>query len=52
VKTEYSKEEDWRHVLICRGAKIRSDQILDKRFRNINVEVGIRRDGGCKNKGQ
>jgi hypothetical protein len=30
--------------------KIWRDEILDKRFENIDAEIGIRRSVGCKNK--
>jgi hypothetical protein len=47
-----SKAEDWSHILRCEGAKIWRRQILDKRCRNIDPEIGIRRTVGCKNKEQ
>jgi hypothetical protein len=37
----WSKEEDWSHILRCEGTKIWRDQSLDKRFRNIDAEIGI-----------
>jgi hypothetical protein len=38
-----SKEEDWGHVLRCEGTNIWRDEILDKKFRNVDTEIGIRR---------
>jgi hypothetical protein len=43
-----SKEYDWRHILRFEGTGIWNDPILDKRFRNIDAEIGIRRAVGCK----
>jgi hypothetical protein len=36
--------------LKCEGTKIWGDEILIKRFRNIDAGIGIRRTVGCKNK--
>jgi hypothetical protein len=36
----------------CEGTKIWSDEILEKRFRYVGAEVGIRRVVGFKNKKQ
>jgi hypothetical protein len=43
-----SNEEDWIHVLRCEGTKIWRSRIVDKKFRNINAEMDIRRIVGCK----
>jgi hypothetical protein len=48
----YSKEEDWSHILRCEETKIWRDDILGKRFKNVNEEICIRRIVGCKNKEQ
>jgi hypothetical protein len=36
--------------LRCNGTKTWREEILDKRFWNINPEIGIRKIAGCKNK--
>jgi hypothetical protein len=43
------KKEDWTYMQGCEGTKIWRDQILDKRFRNIDAETRI---VGCKNEEQ
>jgi hypothetical protein len=43
--------EDWNHLLKYDGAKIWRDEILDKKFRNIDPEINVRRSVGCKSKG-
>jgi hypothetical protein len=35
-----SKEDDWSHVLCCKGTVIWNDRIFDKRLRNIDAEIG------------
>jgi hypothetical protein len=35
-------EEDWSHILRCEETRIWRHQILDKRFKNIDAEIGIR----------
>jgi hypothetical protein len=37
------KEEDWSHILRCERIKIWRGQNLEKRFRNIDAEISIRR---------
>jgi hypothetical protein len=39
-------------MLRCEGREIWWHQISDRRFRNINAEISIRRTVGCKNKEQ
>jgi hypothetical protein len=36
----------------CEGTKFWKVEILDKKYRNVDAEMGIRRTVGCKNKGQ
>jgi hypothetical protein len=43
------KEEELSHILRCDGTKMWREEILDKRFWNIDPEIGIR-TAGCKNK--
>jgi hypothetical protein len=38
-----SKAEVWGHMLRCEGTKIWRNQILGKRFKNIDPEIEIRR---------
>jgi hypothetical protein len=45
----YRKEEYLSHLLICEGTKMWRDEILDRRFKNIKVEICIRRKAVCKN---
>jgi hypothetical protein len=47
-----SKEVDWSYILRCEGTKVWKVEILDKKYRNIDIEMGIRRAVGCKNKDQ
>jgi hypothetical protein len=44
------KEEELNHILRCDGMKTWREEILDKRFWNINPEIGIRKIAECKNK--
>jgi hypothetical protein len=44
------KEEELSHILRCDGTKMCRKEILDKRFWNIDPEIGIRKIAGCKNK--
>lgn len=37
-----NKVGDWSHVLKCEGTKISRNQILNKRFRNMDTEITIR----------
>jgi hypothetical protein len=47
-----SKEEDQNNIMRYQAIKIWRGQILDKRFMNINAQIGIRRTAGFKNKEQ
>jgi hypothetical protein len=38
----HSKEEDWSHILRCEGGEIWRDQIVNKRFGNVDAEIGTR----------
>jgi hypothetical protein len=44
------KKEELSHILRCEGKKMWREKILDKRFWNIDPEIGIRKIAGCKNK--
>jgi hypothetical protein len=44
------KEEELSHILRCDGTKMWKEEILDKRFWNIDPEIGIRKIAGSKNK--
>jgi hypothetical protein len=44
------KEEELSHILRCDGTKMWREEILDKRFWNIDPEIGIRKIVGSKNK--
>jgi hypothetical protein len=44
------KEEELSHILRCDGTKMWREEILDKRFWNIDPETGIRKIAGRKNK--
>jgi hypothetical protein len=44
------KEEVLSHILKCDGMKMWREEILVKRFWNINPETGIRKIAGCKKK--
>jgi hypothetical protein len=44
------KEGDWSHILRSNGTRNSRHQILDKRFRNMDSEMGIRWILRCKNK--
>jgi hypothetical protein len=44
------KEEESSHILRCDGTKMWREEILDKRFWNIDPEIGIRKIAGCKNR--
>jgi hypothetical protein len=44
-----SKEETWSHILRCAGTKISRDEVADRRCRNMNAEIGVRRITGHKN---
>jgi hypothetical protein len=44
------KKEGLSHILRCDGTKMWREEILDKRFWNIDPEKGIRKIAGCKNK--
>jgi hypothetical protein len=44
------KEEELSHILRCDGTKMWREEILDKRFWNIDPEIGIRKIAGCKNR--
>jgi hypothetical protein len=39
-------------MLRCEGIKICRDEILGKRFKNVDEEIGIRRIVECKDKWQ
>jgi hypothetical protein len=41
------KEEELSHILRCDGMKMWREEILDKRFWNIDPEIGIRKIAGC-----
>jgi hypothetical protein len=43
------KEEELCHILRCDRMKMWREEILDKRFWNIDPEIGIRKIAGCKN---
>jgi hypothetical protein len=43
---------DHVHILRCEGTKPGKDLILDKLFRNMDAQIGIRRIVRCKNKEQ
>jgi hypothetical protein len=47
-----SKAEDWINVLRCERTKIWRSWIVDKRSRNINAKIGIRKIVGCKKEGR
>jgi hypothetical protein len=42
-------EEDSKHILRCEGRKKSRDEVSNKRFSNISVEISNRRIVGCKN---
>jgi hypothetical protein len=44
------EEEELSHILRCDGTKMWREEILDKRFWNIDPEIGIGKIAGCKNK--
>jgi hypothetical protein len=45
-------QEDWSNILRCEGIKVWRNGILDKRFKNTDAEIGIRRIIRCMNKEQ
>jgi hypothetical protein len=47
-----SKEVDWSHILRCGGTEVWKVEILDNKYRNIDIEMGIRRTAGYNNKDQ
>jgi hypothetical protein len=46
----HRKEEELSHILRCDGTKMWREDILDKKFWNIDPEIGIRKIARCKNK--
>jgi hypothetical protein len=42
------KEEEMSHILRCDGTKMWREEILDKRFWNIDPEIRIRKIAQCK----
>jgi hypothetical protein len=44
------KKKELSHILRFDGMKMWREEILDKRFWNIDPEIGIRKIVGCKNK--
>jgi hypothetical protein len=46
------QQEDWRNILRYEVTKTRSDGMLDKRFKNSDVGILIRRIIRCMNKEQ
>jgi hypothetical protein len=44
------RKEELSYILRCDGMKMWREEILDKRFWNIDPEIGIRKTEGCKNK--
>jgi hypothetical protein len=44
------RKEELSHILRCDGTKMWREEILDKRFWNIDPEIGIRKIAGSKNK--
>jgi hypothetical protein len=50
IRPTFRKEEELSHILRCEGTKMWRKEILDKRFWNIDPEIGIRKIVRCKNK--
>jgi hypothetical protein len=52
IRSTCSKGERWKHLFMCGGKLIWRDEVLDKKFRNIDLEKGARKMVVCKNKEQ
>jgi hypothetical protein len=44
------KEEEWSHILRCKGTISWRDDLVDGRFRSVDPDIGIRRTYAYKNK--
>jgi hypothetical protein len=45
-----AKEEGWSHILRCDETKSWRDDVVDKRFTGVDLEIGIRRVATSKDK--